>query len=42
MSTGFSVAVAPAVITALAGHGEAVLWLPLAAATLLSAAAVPR
>jgi MFS family permease len=42
LSTGFSLAVAPAVITALAAHGEAALWLPLAAATLLSAAAVPR
>jgi len=42
LSTGFSLAVAPAVITALAAHGEAALWLPLAAATLLSAAAVRR
>jgi hypothetical protein len=42
LSTGFSLAVAPAAITALAAHGEAALWLPLAAATLLSAAAVPR
>lgn len=42
MSTGLSLAVAPAVITALAVHGEAALWLPLAVVTLLSAAAVPR
>ena len=42
LSTGLSLAVAPALITALAVHGEAALWLPLAAATLLSAAAVPR
>jgi MFS family permease len=42
LSTGFSLAVAPAVITALATHGEAALWLPLAAATLLAAAAVSR
>lgn len=42
LSTGLSLAVAPAMITALAAHGEAALWLPLAAATLLSAAAVPR
>jgi MFS family permease len=42
LSTGLSLAVAPALITALAAHGEAALWLPLAAATLLSAAAVPR
>ena len=42
LSTGFSLAVAPAVITALAAHGEPALWLPLAAATLLAAAAVPR
>jgi len=42
LSTGFSLAVAPAMITVLAAHGEAALWLPLAAATLLAAAAVPR
>jgi hypothetical protein len=42
LSTGYSLAVAPVVITALAAHGEAALWLPLAAATLLSAALVPR
>lgn len=42
LSTGFSLAVASAVITVLAAHGEAALWLPLAAATLLSAAAVRR
>jgi MFS transporter len=40
LSEGLSLAVAPAVITALAEHGEAALWLPLAAATLVSAAAV--
>jgi hypothetical protein len=42
LSRGLSLAVAPAVITTLAAHGEAALWLPLAAATLLSAAAVTR
>ena len=39
---GFGLAVFPAVTTALAAHGPAALWVPLAAATLLSAAAVPR
>ncbi|MGZ0152929.1 MFS transporter [Kribbella sp. WER1] len=34
LSTGFSLAVSPAVITTLAARGEATLWLPLAAATL--------
>ncbi|HZE38378.1 MAG TPA: MFS transporter [Stackebrandtia sp.] len=43
LSTGFGLAVSPAVITALASHGEAALWGSLAAATLVSAAAVtPR
>ncbi|MEU6802221.1 MFS transporter [Streptomyces neyagawaensis] len=42
LSTGFGLAVSPAVITALAPHGPAALWGGLAAATLLSAAAVAR
>jgi MFS family permease len=42
LSTGFGLAVSPAVITALAAHGQAALWASLAAATLLSAAAVTR
>ena len=42
LSTGFGLAVSPAIITALAAHGQAALWAPLAAATLLSAAAVTR
>ncbi|MFE9636857.1 MFS transporter [Streptomyces sp. NPDC006463] len=40
LSTGFGLAVSPAVITALAPHGSAALWGSLAAATLLSAGAV--
>jgi dipeptide/tripeptide permease len=40
LSTGFGLAVSPAVITALAPLGPAVLWGSLAAATLLSASAV--
>nr|WP_306305202.1 hypothetical protein [Streptomyces sp. NBRC 110468] len=40
LSTGFGLAVSPAVITALAPHGPAALWGGLAGATLLSAAAV--
>ncbi|MFE7509434.1 MFS transporter [Promicromonospora sp. NPDC057488] len=40
LSTGFGLAVSPAVITALAAHGPAALWGGLAAATLLSASAV--
>ncbi|MFI0723835.1 MFS transporter [Streptomyces sp. NPDC021224] len=40
LSTGFGLAVSPAVITALAPHGPAALWGGLAAATLGSAAAV--
>ncbi|MEU6739594.1 MFS transporter [Streptosporangium sandarakinum] len=42
LSTGFGLAVSPAVITALASHGPAALWGGLAAATLLSASAVAR
>jgi MFS family permease len=42
LSTGFGLAVSPAVITALAAHGAAALWASLAAATLLSAATVTR
>ncbi|MEU6480964.1 MFS transporter [Streptomyces sp. NPDC047017] len=40
LSTGFGLAVSPAVITALASRGSAALWGSLTAATLLSAAAV--
>ncbi|WP_350224577.1 MFS transporter [Promicromonospora sp. MEB111] len=40
LSTGFGLAVSPAVITALPSHGPAALWGGLAAATLLSTAAV--
>jgi MFS family permease len=40
LSTGFGLAVSPAVITALASRGSAVLWGSLAAATVLSASAV--
>ncbi|WP_129840558.1 MFS transporter [Streptomyces sp. RFCAC02] len=40
LSTGFGLAVSPAVITAVAPHGPAALWGGLAAATLLSAGAV--
>ncbi|MEV4143417.1 MFS transporter [Amycolatopsis sp. NPDC049691] len=40
LSTGFGLAVSPAVITALAACGPAVLWGGLAAATLVSAYAV--
>jgi hypothetical protein len=42
LSTGFSLAISPAVITALAARGPAALWVPLSAATLLAAAAVAR
>jgi hypothetical protein len=42
LSTGFSLAISPAVITALDAHGPGALWVPLAAATLLSAAVVSR
>ncbi|MGW3735109.1 MFS transporter [Streptomyces sp. NPDC005148] len=40
LSTGFGLAVSPAVITALAPHGAAALWGSLAATTLLAASAV--
>lgn len=40
LSTGFGLAVSPAVITTLAPHGPGVLWGGLAGATLLSASAV--
>lgn len=40
LSTGFGLAVSPAVITGLAPHGPAALWGTLAAATLASAGAV--
>lgn len=40
LSTGFGLAVSPAVITALAPHGPVALWGSLAAGTLLSASAV--
>ncbi|MFJ3877878.1 MFS transporter [Streptomyces sp. NPDC090077] len=40
LSSGFGLAVSPAVITALAAHGPAALWGALAGATLLSAGAV--
>ncbi|MEU9086233.1 MFS transporter [Streptomyces sp. NPDC048357] len=39
LSTGFGLAVSPAVITGLAPHGSAALWGSLAAATLLAAGA---
>ena len=42
LSTGFSLAISPAVMTALAVHGPAALWASLAAATLLSAAVTRR
>jgi len=42
LSTGFSLAIAPAVITALAARGPAALWISLTAATLLAAVAVAR
>lgn len=40
LSTGFGLAVSPALITTLTPHGPAALWGTLAAATLLSACAV--
>lgn len=40
LSSGFGLAVSPAVMTALAPHGSAALWGSLAAATLVSASAV--
>ena len=42
LSTGFSLAISPAIITALAARGPAALWVSLTAATLLAAAAVAR
>lgn len=42
LSTGFSLAISPAIITALAARGPAALWVFLTAATLLAAAAVAR
>jgi len=42
LSTGFGLAISPAIITALAAHGPAALWASLAVATLLSAAAITR
>ncbi|NIH80400.1 MFS transporter [Amycolatopsis viridis] len=42
LSTGFGLAVSPAVITGLASRGQFALWGSLAAATLLSASAVRR
>ena len=38
LSTGFSLAISPAIITALAARGPAALWVSLTAATLLAAA----
>ncbi|CAM5339150.1 hypothetical protein SGLAM104S_08345 [Streptomyces glaucescens] len=42
LSTGFGLAVSPAVITTLAPHGPTALWGSLAGATLLSAGAIAR
>jgi MFS family permease len=42
LSIGFSLAISPAIITALAARGPAALWVCLTAATLLAAAAVAR
>ncbi|WP_405538036.1 hypothetical protein [Streptomyces sp. NBC_00075] len=42
LSTGFGLAVSPAVITALAPHGATALWGSLAAATLVFSAAVAK
>ena len=42
LSTGFSLAISPAIITALAARGPAALWVFLTVATLLAAAAVAR
>jgi MFS family permease len=42
LSTGFSLAISPAIITALAARGPAALWVSHTAATLLAAAAVAR
>ncbi|WP_427892080.1 MFS transporter [Kribbella sp. GL6] len=38
LSTGFSLAVSPAIITTLAARSEVTLWVPLTVATLLAAA----
>jgi uncharacterized membrane protein len=38
LSTGFSLAISPAIITALAARGPGALWIPLTAATLLAVA----
>jgi MFS family permease len=42
LSTGFSLAISPAIITALAARSPAALWVSLTAATLLAAATVAR
>ncbi|HEX8870904.1 MAG TPA: MFS transporter, partial [Lentzea sp.] len=42
LSTGFGLAVSPAVLTALASQGPVALWGGLSAATLVSASAVQR
>ena len=42
LSTGFGLAISPAIITALAAGGPAALWLSFTAATLLASAAVAR
>lgn len=42
LSTGFSLAISPAIITVLAARGPAALWISLTAVTLLAAAAVTR
>jgi len=42
LSTGFGLAISPAVMTALAANGPTALWASLAVATVLSAAAVTR
>jgi MFS family permease len=42
LSTGLSLAIAPAIITALAARGEAALWVSPTAGTLLAAAALAR
>jgi len=42
LSTGFGLAVSPAIITTLAAHGPAALWLSLTAATLAAAGLVAR
>jgi MFS family permease len=42
LSTGFGLAISPAIITALATRSPAALWVSLTAATLLASAAVAR